>query len=946
MPQFKIYKIAKELNLASTTIMEFLNNMGHDTPKGHMSPISDELYLEVLKKFDRPRWLALQEQEKQEKVEVHKKKTERVREEELEKILAATSEISLTEEAQSEAEVEEPKKAAEGEIPAEEELKPEVAEGETEEVTEEEVVPEEKIEEPAEEPEAAVAEAKAPEEKETISEAEPAGEVEVAETTHAAETEEVEAAEKKKEEKPKKKAKKSAHEPGTFEAMLAEAKQEKTVARARELARVRDAEEMGLTPEEALTAPAKKRRLKRKKEETAEEQTIKRAIERAKRAAKERRREKKVPVKPVVQAAPPKRGKKRRRGKKHRVDQKVVDASIKQTLASMEEKKPRRRRRKVQHAGEALVEENVLKVMEFISTNELALLLDVPVAELIRKCLDMGLVVTINQRLDKDTIELLAGEYGYDIEFQSEFDGTEVVSEEEEEKEEKDHPEDLVPRPPVVTVMGHVDHGKTSLLDYLRHSNIIAGESGGITQHIGAYSFAFQNQFITFLDTPGHEAFTAMRARGAQVTDIVVLVIAADDHVMPQTVEAINHAKAAGVPIIIAINKIDKPTADPDRIRRELSEKDILVEEWGGKYQCALISAKKGDGVENLLEEIVLAAEVLDLKANPKRKARGIIIESRLDRGRGPLATVLIQNGTARIGDNFVAGAYSGRIRAMFDESGNKLKKVGPGFPVQILGFDGAPQAGESFICLETDKEAKSISLKRQALQREQAFRQIRALSLEGLSERIRKGESRELSLIIKGDVNGSVEAVCDALMKLNSDEVGVNIVHRGVGSITETDVNLAAASAASIIGFMVHPNLKSRELAARENVEIRVYRIIYDVINDVKAALEGMLAPQISENNIGTLEVRQTFKVPKIGTIAGCYVQSGKIERGSLVRLVRDGQQIYEGELSSLRRFKDDVREVTEGYECGVSISNFQDIKVGDVIEVYEIVETKRTLA
>lgn len=939
MSEYKIYKVAKELNLASTTIIEFLNGMGQATPKGHMSPISGELYQEVLKKFDRTRWLALQEQEKQDKIAVQKKETERVREAELEKILADTSDVRFREKGPAELKeeeregVEEPTKPRKRVIRPSREIAPEEAQKEAEELEEEGISVGETEqfgitgEVSAEEEVAAAAESETTEEP-----------------VEAAEVGEAEAEEKKTEE-PAKEAK-LAEEPRTFAAMMAAAKRGQTVARARELARARDAEEMGLTPEEAHVAPGKKRRFKRKKEESPEDIAVRKAIERAQKAALDRKREKKAIVEPKTEAVAGKRGKRRRRGKKHRVDQKLVEASIKQTLASMEEKKPRKRRRKIQHAGEVLVEENVLKVMEFISTNELASLLDVPVSELIRKCLDMGLVVTINQRLDRDAIELLAGEYGYDIEFQSEFDGTEVIGDEEEEIEEKDHPEDLIPKAPVVTVMGHVDHGKTSLLDFLRKSDIIAGESGGITQHIGAYSVKFRDQAITFLDTPGHEAFTAMRARGAQVTDLVVLVVAADDHVMPQTIEAINHAKAAGVPIIIAINKIDKPTADPDRIRRELSDQGILVEEWGGKYQCALISAKTGDGVENLLEEIALAAEVLDLKANPKRKARGIIIESRLDRGRGPLATLLIQNGTLKVGNSFVGGAYSGRVKAMFDETGKKVSQVEPGFPVQVLGFDGTPQAGESFLCMDSEKEAKAISLRRQALQREHAFKQILALSLEGLSERIRKGESRELPLIIKGDVNGSVEALSDALMKLNSDEVGVKIIHRGVGAITETDVNLAAASAALIIGFMVHPNLKSRELAAREEVEIRIYRIIYDVVNDVKAALEGMLAPQISEKNIGTLEVRQTFKVPKIGTIAGCYVQSGKIERNSRVRLVRDGQQIYEGGIGSLKRFKDDAREVTEGFECGVGISNFQDVKVGDNIEVYEVVETKRKLA
>lgn len=942
MADYKIYKIAKELNQASTVILNFLDQMGHPVPKGHMGSINEELYLEVLKKFNRARWQALQDQEELEKVEIKRKKAERAREEELEKILASTTEVAIRKESPAKEKpvetVPEPPVAEETPVtsvqteaaaPVESAAPAAPVEAPPAEVEPMSAPPQ--VEPPLSPPRVKKWK-KAREEAQPPAESEPPGEK----------------LEEKPPQPPELKEKPAdipaGPLPGTIEAMMEAAKLETTVERARKLVKERDEAQKVLTPEQAHAAVGKKRRLKRRKEETAEEEAIRRAVERSQRAAQERKREKIVPTQILPSAQIIKKtGKigKRRRSKKLKIDQKLVDASIKQTLASLEEKKPRKRHRRAQESGETVEDSNILRVTEFISTNELAALLDVPVNELIKKCLDMGLQVTINQRLDRDIIELLVGEYGYDLEFQSEFEGVEEIVEEEEEDEAN-----LQPRPPVVTIMGHVDHGKTSLLDYLRKSSIAAGESGGITQHIGAYSLDYNGKRITFLDTPGHEAFTAMRARGAQVTDLVVLVVAADDHVMPQTIEAINHAKAAGVPIVIAVNKIDKPTADPDRIRRELADQGILVEEWGGKYQCALISAKKGDGVDNLLEEILLAAEVLDLKANPDRKARGIIIESRLDRGRGPLATVLIQNGSLKIGDVFVAGANSGRVKAMLDEYGNRLKKVLPGFPVQVLGFDGTPQAGDAFLVMDSEKEVKAISLKRQALQREQAFKQIRALTLEGLSERIKKGESRELPLIIKGDVNGSVEALSDSLMKLNSDEVGVQIIHRGVGAITETDVNLASASGALIIGFMVHPNLKARELANRENVEIRIYRIIYDVINDVKAALEGMLAPTISEKHLGTAEVRQTFKVPKIGTIAGSYVQSGKIERNSRVRLIRDGQQIYEGQISSLKRFKDDAREVAEGFECGIGIANFQDIKEGDLIEAYQVVETKRTLS
>ncbi len=925
MADYKIYKIAKELNQTSAVLIEFLNNSGHETPKGHLSTIGEELYLEVLKKFNRPRWQALQEQEQQDKVEDKRKRAERVREEELEKILAQTTEIALEKEAPTRGKR---AKEAKPEKPAPEPQKEVIPQEVAAKPAPRIVEPEAAAIPPPEtaKPEVAAAAEVTPAEIKPVAEVPPA-DVEKPPATKAAEAELP--------------GERKGYAPGTFEAMMKEAKREETVARARKLVKERETGQKIATPAQAHLPSSKKRHLKRKKEESPEELAIRRAVERSQRAARDRKREKVAPPIAPVGAPVTKPSGKRRRAKKQKIDQKVIEASIKQTLASMEEKKPRKRHRRSHEAGEVLLDENILRVTEFISTNELAAILDVPVIDLIKKCLDMSLQVTINQRLDRDIIELLANDFGYELEFQSEFEGVEEIEDEEEDAEEN-----LQPRPPVVTIMGHVDHGKTSLLDFLRKSSIAAGESGGITQHIGAYSLPYQGKFITFLDTPGHEAFTAMRARGAQVTDLVVLVVAADDHVMPQTIEAINHAKAAGVPIIIAINKIDKPTADADRIRRELADQGILVEEWGGKFQCALISAKKGDGVENLLEEIILAAEMLDLKANPDRQARGIIIESRLDRGRGPLATVLIQKGTLGTGDIFVAGANSGRVKAMLDEYGAKLKKAAPGFPVQVLGFDGTPQAGDSFICMSSEKEVKAISLKRQALQREQAFKQIRSLTLEGLAERIKKGESRELPLIIKGDVNGSVEALCDSLMKLNAEEVSVKIIHRGVGAITETDVNLAAASSALIIGFMVHPNLKSRELANRENVEIRIYRIIYDVINDVKAALEGMLAPTISEKHVATIEVRQVFKVPKIGTIAGCYVQSGKIERSNLVRLIRDGQQIYEGQIASLRRFKDDAREVAEGFECGIGIANFQDIKESDIIEAYQMIETKRTLA
>jgi translation initiation factor IF-2 len=535
---------------------------------------------------------------------------------------------------------------------------------------------------------------------------------------------------------------------------------------------------------------------------------------------------------------------------------------------------------------------------------------------------------------------LLADEFGFQVDFHKEYE-VDLLADTE------DPPGTLVYRPPVVTIMGHVDHGKTSLLDYIRKTNVVAGEAGGITQHIGAYQVQLDSgKLITFLDTPGHEAFTAMRARGAQITDIVVLVVAADDSVMPQTVEAINHSLAANVPIIIAINKIDKPNSDPMRIKTHLSDKGILVEEWGGKYQSVEISAKKGIKVDSLLEKILLEAEILDLKANPHRRARGVVVEAKLDKGKGIVASVLIQKGTLKSGDPFLAGVFRGRVKAMFDERGKRVEVAKPSTPVQILGFDGMPQAGDTLLVLETEKEAREIALKRQLLKREQGFRQIRFATLDDISKQIKEGRQVDLKVIIKGDVDGSVEALSDSLLKLGSSEVRVSVIHKGIGEISEHDVLLAAASGAIIVGFNVRPNLKARKLAQAESVDIRLHNIIYDIINEVKLALEGLLEPEKSEEVLATVEVRQTFKVPKQGLIAGCFVLDGKISRGNKVRLLREGFVAFDGGILSLKRFKDDVREVEAGYECGIGLESFNDVKVGDVIEAYRIVETKRKLA
>jgi len=646
------------------------------------------------------------------------------------------------------------------------------------------------------------------------------------------------------------------------------------------------------------------------------------------------------------------KAKKKRKAKKQEVDKKEVEAAIKRTLLSMDEsgvgdrasarKKKRREKQEIQERideEKLAASQSTIKVTEFIAVNEMANLMNVSVSEVIQKCIGLGLMVSINQRLDTETITLVADEFGFEVEFQEEF--TAEVLEDTVDEEET-----LKSRPPVVTIMGHVDHGKTSLLDYIRKANVVAGEAGGITQHIGAYRVELEDgKYITFLDTPGHEAFTAMRARGASITDIVILIVAADDAVMPQTIEAINHAQAASVPIIIAINKIDKPNSNIDKIKQQLADRNVLVEDWGGKYQCVEVSAKQGINIDLLLEKVALEAELLELKANPDRNARGTVVESQLDKGRGITATILVQKGTLKVGDIFVAGNYHGRVRAMFDERNKKVEEAGPSTPVLVLGFEGTPQAGDSLIVLDTEREAREVAIKRQQLKREQDQRQIKLITLDEIASQISQGGYKELPLVVKGDVDGSVEALADSLMKLSNKEVAVKVIHRGVGAISEGDVLLAAASHAIIIGFHVRPNLNARKLAEAEKVDIRLYNVIYDAINEVKSALEGMLSPVLSEELVATVEVREIFKVPKVGTIAGCYVQDGKITRTSKIRLFRDGIVAYEGELAQLRRFKDDVKEVDAGYECGINIANFNDVKVGDIIEAYKIIETKKKL-
>ena len=643
-----------------------------------------------------------------------------------------------------------------------------------------------------------------------------------------------------------------------------------------------------------------------------------------------------------------------KRKPKKQVDEKVVERNIRQTMQTMDEindsssrqkyKKIRRKERLEEQKIEAAAQEaenKILKITEFASTHEFADMLGVTPKEVIEKCFKLGKFITINQRLDKETIELLALEYSCEVQFISDVEATEI-------EEEADDPADLSSRHPVVTIMGHVDHGKTSLLDFIRNSNVVAGESGGITQHMGAYEVTLDSaQKITFLDTPGHEAFTAMRARGAQVTDVVIIVVAADDNVMPQTVEAINHAKAAEVPLIVAINKIDKPEANPDKIKTQLSEIGILIEEWGGTIQSQEISAKKGDGVSELLDKVLIESELLELKANfnPEKHAKGVVIEAELDKGKGVVASVLVQTGILKVGLPFVAGSSSGRVRAMLDERAKRLVKAGPSQPVRVLGFEELPQAGDIFSVSPNDRVAREIAQQRKLIRREHEFRHSSRVKLNDIAKQVKEGKVQELRVIIKADTDGSIQALADGLMKVQTEEVKVEIIHRGVGQITETDVLLAAASDAIIIGFRVRPNLNAKKLAEKEEIDIRFYSVIYHVLEDIHDALEGMLSPELTEKVTGTVEIREVFKISKIGNVGGCYVLDGKINRDNKVRLLRDGIQIFEGFLDSLKRFKDDIKEVDTGYECGITLKGYDDIKVGDVIEAIETVETKRKL-
>lgn len=953
----RLSKAAREFNVGISTIVEFLHKKGFNLDPNPNTKIPPEAYALLVKEYSKD-LNAKKESEKLLLKELHRKKetvtlddiSTKPQSEEME----AASEILIKDATgitKVEIKPEPPKQAVKivGKIDLEKPSKksapvPEIT-PEKEEPAAEEKKPAKKAKEPKEEPAAAKPGKKGKEPETPSTQPEPT--VAEPEKKKEPETDAVTIiAEKKEKEKEPEKAR------DTEEAPVAEkvkpAEEEKPHAEPAELFK--------LNTDIKLSGPTVVGKIDLPVEEKKKHQPVKIDYDEEARHRKKRKRISKekeiVPLKPGI---PEKKEKARISVKKRpvraEVDEDEVQKQIKETLARLTSKgkskgvKYRREKReaisqKLKEQSELQeLEKNILKVTEFVSANELASMMNVPVTDIISTCMNLGLFVSINQRLDAETMAIVADEFGYKVEFIS----AELL---ETVEEDTDRPEDLKPRPPIVTVMGHVDHGKTKLLDHIRNTNVIAGEAGGITQHIGAYSVRLDNgKQITFLDTPGHEAFTAMRARGAQITDIAIIVVAADDGVMPQTVEAINHASAAGVPIIFAINKIDKPTANPDRIREELANMNYLVEEWGGKYQSQEISAKNGLNVDLLLEKVLLEAELLDLKANPDKPAQGTVIESSLDKGRGYTATVLVKTGTLRTGDIVLAGSYYGHIKALYNERGNKINEAGPSSPVLMLGLNGAPQAGDKFNVMESDREAKEIATKRAQLQREQELRTQKHITLDEIGRRIAIGNFQELNVIVKGDVDGSVEALSDSLIKLSTEQIQLNIIHKAVGQISESDVLLAAASNAVIVGFQVRPSMNARKLAEKEQIDIRLYSIIYDAIEEIKAAMEGMLMPEIKEEIVATLEIKEVFKIGKVGTIAGCIVREGKISRNSKVRVIRDGIVIYTGELGSLKRFKDDVKEVVSGLECGLNIQNFNDIKQGDIIEAYQEVEVKKTL-
>jgi translation initiation factor IF-2 len=887
--KIKVFNLAKELNLSSETIIDFLRKKDFDI-KSHMSIVTDEMMPVIMGHFKKDKEVADRHQRKLQEFRSTRKKESPEKAEKVEAKSPAKDEVHLPIIDEAKPSIEKIEAKLVEEIPRSQADKKE--KGQTDEFVLQETAGVQA------QPELIVLEKGKHEKPEKTVE---------------------ERVSKEKQLPPKKRAMQS-----PLEAALARPQRGLTIKG-----------KIDLTPAKSVQKPEVEEEKKRKKKK--------------KKVREEVKRTKTSPAK--TEDEEESKTRKRKRVRRAEVNEDEVAKAIRETLAdsgdelaiaraAIRKKKKEKREEEEQKKLDQLEHDRMrIKATEFVTVGELANLMRVSVAEVIQKVMGLGIMVSINQRLDKDTITLVSDEFGFLVDFEEEFT-SEALSDIEDDEES------LLPRPPVVTIMGHVDHGKTSLLDNIRNTNVVAGESGGITQHIGAYEVTVgDGKQITFLDTPGHEAFTAMRARGAQMTDIVVLVIAADDSVMPQTVEAISHAQAANVPIVVAINKIDKPDSNPERIKQQLAERGLLVEEYGGKHQAVEISAKKGTNVHLLLEKILLEAEMLNFRANPNREARGTLVEAELDKGKGIIATILVQKGTLRIGDSFVCGVWSGRVRAMFNERGQRVEAATPSQPVQVIGFDGIPQAGDDLIGIEDERQAREISLTRQQLKREQDFRQSRRVTLDDISQHIKDGHVSDLPVIVKADVDGSAEALSDSLMKLSTNEVKVQVIYKGVGGISESDVLLAMASSAVIIGFHVRPNLKARQLAQKEDVDIRIYSIIYDAINEVKNALEGMLAPTITEEVTATVDVRDVFKISRIGTIAGCHVRDGKIMRNNNVRLVRDGIEVFDGTIASLKRFKEDVREVEQGFECGIGLENYNDIKNGDVIEAYKTVETKRKL-
>ncbi len=890
----KLIKACKELNIGMATLTAWCEKNGHPIESDPNVRIDDDLYLLIAKEFNKD--MAV-------KIEADRQAAERAAREEAEKAAKAEAE------------------AAAAAAKAEEEAKAKAK-------AEEEAAAKAKAE--------AEAAAKAKAEEEANAKAKAKAEEEA---KAKAKAEEEAAAKAKAEEEAKAKAAK----PEIFTLGKPQLKNAPKVLG-----------KIDLDSIDTSTRPAKKTKEQKRKEREERQAAQQAQHEQAAQAAAERRKRERIKGAKVDPNDKRNQvGKKNKSSKPREATQEEVDKALKETLNRLQQKqnksntsKYKRERREQEREKheleimEAQEQSKVLKLTEFVTANDLAVMMNVPVNKIIGTCMSLGLFVSINQRLDAETINLVAEEFG----FTTEYVAAHVV--EEINADEVINDEDVEPRCPIITVMGHVDHGKTSLLDHIRNANVIAGEAGGITQHIGAYNVKLKNgQHITFLDTPGHAAFTAMRARGAKVTDIAIIIIAADDAVMPQTVEAINHAQAAGVPMVFAINKVDKPGANPDKIREQLSNMNILVEDWGGKYQCQEISAKKGDGVYELLEKVLLEAEMLDLKANPKRRAKGSVIESSLDKGRGYVATLLVQDGTLHMGDIVLAGTFHGRIKAMFNERGQKITEVRPGEPCSILGLNGAPQAGDEFNVLPTEQEARDIANKREQLQREQSIRTKKHVGLEEIGRRLAIGDFKELNIIVKADVDGSVEAIKDSLLKLSTENIQVNVIHGAVGAISDSDVMLAAASDAIIVGFNVRPTGTARKMAETEEVDIRIYSIIYDAINEVKAAMEGLLAPEVKEEITATLEVLQTFHISKVGTIAGCIVREGKIKRGNKVRVIRDGIVIKTAELASLKHVKDDIKEAGVNTECGLSLKAYDDLQVGDILESFEEIEVAKTL-